>query len=243
MMKQVLPGIWQWSWFSQEKQIDFNGLFLTVGEHRVLVDPPPMNPEEMAQARRGGQIDYVLITNRDHSREAAAYRKEFNCQVWVPEVDASQMDIQADKTYKDGELLSGGIWAVHLTDQKSPGECALFLQQIPGQGASIRTPLGRDLAARERDRERPVLAGRGGEGEIAGGRVESGIMIVGDALIGKPPGSLSLLPAEKYADLGKAREGLRRLLKYNFDTLLVGDGASIMTGAKQVVAKVLTNKP
>jgi hypothetical protein len=216
MMKQVLPGIWQWSWFSQEKQIDFNGLFLTVGEHRVLVDPPLMNAEEMTQARRGGQIDYILITNRDHSREAAAYKKEFTCQVWVSEVDASQMDIQADKTYKDGELLSGGIWAVHLKDQKSPGECALFLQQIPGQGAS------------RRDRD---------------GRVESGIMIVGDALIGKPPGSLSLLPAEKYADLGKAREGLRRLLKYNFDTLLVGDGASIMTGAKQVVEKVLTNKP
>ncbi len=120
----------------------------------------------MAQARQGDQIDYILITNRDHSREAATYKKEFNCQVWVPEIDASQMDIKADKTYKDGELLSGGIWAVHLTDQKSPGECALFLQ------------LGK------------------------------GIIIVGDALIGKPPGSLSLLPAEKYADAGEGPGGL-----------------------------------
>ena len=50
--------------------------------------------------------------------------------------------------------------------------------------------------------------------------------IVGDALIGKPPGAVSLLPAEKYADITKAREGLRRLLKYNFDSLLVGDGVS-----------------
>ena len=32
---------------------------------------------------------------------------------------------------------------------------------------------------------------------------------------------------------------LRRLLKYNFDTLLVGDGTSIMTGAKQVVEQVV----
>ena len=40
-MKQVLPRIWQWSWFSPEKQLDFNGHLLAVGEHRILIDPPP----------------------------------------------------------------------------------------------------------------------------------------------------------------------------------------------------------
>ena len=172
-----------------------------------------MGADDVAQAQLAGRIDYIVITNRDHLREAAAFQKEFTCQVFVPEADASQMDIKADKTYKDGELLPGGIWAIHLRDQKAPGESALFLQQARGDGAF------------RRDR---------------GGRVENGgIMIVGDALIGKPPGSLSLLPAEKYVDVGKAREGLRRLLKYNFETLLLGDGASIMTGAKQAVEKVL----
>lgn len=196
-MKQLLPGIWQWSWFSEEKQLDFNGLFLTVGEHRILVDPPPMTPEELAQARRGGPVDYIIITNRDHAREAGSYRKEFGCQVMVPETDAPEMELKADRVYKDGELLPGGIWVVHLKDLKSPGECVLFIQQ------------------------------------------GNGIMIVGDALIGKPPGSLSMLPAEKYADVKKAREGLRRLLNYNFDALLVGDGASILTGAKQAVERAL----
>ncbi len=194
-MKQLLPGVWQWSWFSEEKKLDFNGLFLTVGEHRILIDPPPMTQEDLAQAKRGGQVDYILITNRDHEREAAAFQKEFHCQVWVPAVDAPQMAVKPDKTYRDGELLAGGIWVVQLSDQKAPGECALFVQQ------------------------------------------DKGILIVGDALIGKPPGSVAMLPAEKYADAAKAKEGLKRLLKYNFDTLLVGDGASILTGAKTVVEK------
>jgi len=66
-----------------------------------------------------------------------------------------------------------------------------------------------------------------------------GVLIVGDALIGKPAGSVSMLPAEKYADVTKAQEGLRRLLKYNFDSLLVGDGTSILTGAKQAVEQLL----
>ena len=196
-MKQLLPGIWQWSWFSQEKQLDFNGLFLNVGEHKIVIDPPPMTAEASTFIRRQGQLDYIIVTNRDHAREASAYQADFRCQVQVPESDAPQMDLKANKTFKDGELLPGGIWVVHLQDQKSPGESALFLQQ------------------------------------------GKGILIVGDALIGKPAGSLSLLPPEKYADAGKAKEGLRRLLKYNFDAILVGDGASILTGAKQAVERTL----
>ena len=195
-MKQLLPGIWQWSWFSDEKQLDFNGLFLAVGEHKIVIDPPPMTAEASTHIRRQGALDYIIVTNRDHLREAATYQAEFRCQLQVPEADAAQMDVKPTKTYKDGELLPGGIWAIHLKDQKSPGESALYIQQ-------------------------------------------GGVLIVGDALIGKPPGAVSLLPSERYGDVTKAKEGLRRLLKYNFDSILVGDGASIIFGAKQAVEHAL----
>lgn len=196
-MKQLLPGIWQWSWFSEEKQLDFNGLFLAVGEHKIVIDPPPMTAEASTLIRRQGALDYIIVTNRDHLRQAATYQAEFRCQLQVPEVDASQMDVKPTKTYKDGELLPGGIWAIQLKDQKSPGESALYIQQ------------------------------------------GKGVLIVGDALIGKPAGALSLLPSERYGDIAKAKEGLRRLLKYHFDSILVGDGASIIFGAKQAVEHLL----
>jgi glyoxylase-like metal-dependent hydrolase (beta-lactamase superfamily II) len=196
-MKALFPGIWQWSWFSEEKQLNFNGLFLTVGEHRIVIDPPPMTAEAATLIRRQGQLDYIIVTNRDHAREAAACQADFRCQLQVPDADASQMDLKPTKTYKDGELLPGGIWAIQLQDQKSPGESALFLQQ------------------------------------------GKGVLIVGDALLGKPPGALSLLPAEKYFDAAKAKAGLRRLLKYQFDAILVGDGASILTEAKAAVERAV----
>ena len=196
-MKNLLPGIWQWSWFSEEKQIDFNGLFLTVGEHKILVDPPPMTGDASAVVLRNGPVDYIIVTNRDHVREAKRYQDEFRCQLHVPEVDAPEMALTPTKTFKDGELLVGGIWAIQLKDQKSPGESALFIQQ------------------------------------------RKGVLILGDALIGKPAGALSMLPAEKYADREKAKDGLRRLLKYEFDSVLVGDGASIMTGAKPILEQAL----
>jgi glyoxylase-like metal-dependent hydrolase (beta-lactamase superfamily II) len=197
-MKQILPDIWQWSWFSEEKQLDFNGLFLMIGEHKILVDPPPMTAEARTVVRRHEPIDYIIITNRDHIREAAVCQAELRCQLRVPEADAAQMDLIPTKTYKDGELLPGGIWVIHLKDQKSPGESALFIER-----------------------------GRG-------------VLIVGDALIGKPSGSVRLLPAEKYVDIQKAKDGLCRLLKYNFDSLLVGDGASILVGGKQQVEQLLS---
>jgi len=196
-MKQVLPGIWQWSWFSEEKQLDFNGLFLMIGEHHVLVDPPPMTADAHLFIRLNGPVDYLIITNRDHVREAQSCRAEFACRLFAPVADAASLDLNPDNTYKDGELLPGGLWVVQLTDQKSPGESALFLQ-------------------------------RG-----------KGVLIVGDALIGKPAGSVSMLPADKYADVKKAKEGLNRLLKYEFDSLLVGDGTSIITGAKSAVGSIL----
>jgi hypothetical protein len=73
-MKPIFPGIWQWSWFSEEKQLNFNGLFLTVGEHRILVDPPPLMAEAPTVIRRQGQLDYIIVTNRDHVREPPACR-------------------------------------------------------------------------------------------------------------------------------------------------------------------------
>ena len=196
-MKPILPGIATWSWFSEEKQINFNGHLLDVGEHRILVDPPPLSDSDLTQLSTAGQVDYILLTNRDHVRETATYKKTLNARVYVPEKDAPEMPVTHDKTFVDGELLPGGIWVVQLSGQKSPGESALFIDQ-----------------------------GRG-------------ILLVGDALLGKPEGSVSMLSAEKYVDFTKAREGLRRLLKYNFDSLLVGDGASILTGAKAVVTQAL----
>ncbi len=196
-MKSLLPGIWEWSWFSEEKQLDFNGHVLAVGEHRILIDPPPMSQPDLAFLKQGEAVDYIILTNRDHQREAEQFRQAFGFKIMVPDLDAHEMTVTIDKTFKDGELLPGGIWIIHLKDQKSPGESALFLQK------------------------------------------GKGVVIVGDALIGHPSGSLRLLPDDKYADKEQARVGLSRFLNFRFDTLLVGDGASVMTNAKPAVQQLL----
>jgi glyoxylase-like metal-dependent hydrolase (beta-lactamase superfamily II) len=64
-------------------------------------------------------------------------------------------------------------------------------------------------------------------------------VLLGDALVGRPPGQLNLLPADKFADISKAREGIRILLKYSFDGVLVGDGESIPKGGREAIEDFL----
>jgi glyoxylase-like metal-dependent hydrolase (beta-lactamase superfamily II) len=67
-------------------------------------------------------------------------------------------------------------------------------------------------------------------------------LIVGDAVIGKPPGALGMLPDDKFADPAKARAGLRVLLdpRYDYDAVLVGDGVSIPTGGHAALERLAT---
>ena len=196
-MKEILPGIYQWSWFSQEKGYDFNGHLVVAGAERVMIDPPPMSAEDDAWLQKQGPIAGIVLTNRDHVREAEAYRKKFKTIVLAPEADAPLMEIKIERTFKNSDLLPGGMKAIHVPDGKSPGESALFLN-------------------------------RG-----------KGILILGDALIGKPPGRLSLMAPEKYKDPAKAREGIRVLLKQSFDMILLGDGASILASGRQAIEEFL----
>jgi glyoxylase-like metal-dependent hydrolase (beta-lactamase superfamily II) len=70
-------------------------------------------------------------------------------------------------------------------------------------------------------------------GEVAFHWPERRVLVVGDACVGTPPGQLALLHAAVIDDPALLRESLRGLLDVDFDTMLVGDGAAIIGGAKE----------
>ena len=69
-------------------------------------------------------------------------------------------------------------------------------------------------------------------GEVALYWRERGILIVGDAIIGNPPGRCGLLPDRVIDDPARLQSSLRAFLDIDFNTLLVGDGESILKDAK-----------
>jgi glyoxylase-like metal-dependent hydrolase (beta-lactamase superfamily II) len=70
-------------------------------------------------------------------------------------------------------------------------------------------------------------------------RVMGGILLLGDAIIGNPPGTLSLIPEPKLDDPSKLKRSLRKLLEYDFDVLLLCDGQPVLSGGKLKVAEFL----
>jgi glyoxylase-like metal-dependent hydrolase (beta-lactamase superfamily II) len=66
-------------------------------------------------------------------------------------------------------------------------------------------------------------------------------MFIGDALIGKIPGKLNMLPPEKFVDINEARKSLHVLGGFDFDCLLLGDGECILGVGKKTFEDFLSS--
>ena len=80
-------------------------------------------------------------------------------------------------------------------------------------------------------------------GEVAFYWPERKLLIVGDAVVGNPPGRLSLLREKVMDDPARLRESVRRLLALDFDALLVGDGVCVLHDAKQRLQELVDTFP
>ncbi len=69
------------------------------------------------------------------------------------------------------------------------------------------------------------------------------LLIVGDAVIGNPPGELSLLSERVMDDPPLLRASVRRLLELDFEAILVGDGVPIIGGARERLRELVARFP
>ncbi len=80
-------------------------------------------------------------------------------------------------------------------------------------------------------------------GEVAFHWPERRLLMVGDAVIGNPPGHFGLLREKVMDDPKRLRQSVRQFLDIDFDTLLVGDGEPILKGAKARLEELVTTFP
>jgi len=80
-------------------------------------------------------------------------------------------------------------------------------------------------------------------GEVALHWPERKILIVGDAVVGDPPGRCKLLPEKVIDAPARLRESVRTLLALDFDILLPGDGVPILQGAKERLRELVNIFP
>ena len=202
-MREILPGIFTWGSTYADRPWDLNGYAIALTGGTVLIDPPA--PEEADWQKLPAPITTVVLTNRDHVRDATLFRARCGARIVASKDEVSQFtSLPIDATVQEGDLIGSTLRVIHLPG-KSPGEIGLYLE--PAYHAASRD--------------------------------KGGILILGDAIIGNPPGALGLIPEEKLDDPKRLRGSLPKVLDYNFDVLLLCDGQSVLTNAKQKVSAFL----
>ena len=76
----------------------------------ILIDPLPL---EDTALKRLGSIEAICLTAKCHQRSTWRYRKQFGVKVYAPE-GIRPMEEEADVLYRAGDLLPGGLQAIHL---------------------------------------------------------------------------------------------------------------------------------
>jgi len=80
-------------------------------------------------------------------------------------------------------------------------------------------------------------------GEIALHDPARRLLVVGDAVIGNPPGQLSLLHGRVMDDPARLRASVQSLLELDVDALIVGDGVSIREGGRDRLRELVARFP
>jgi glyoxylase-like metal-dependent hydrolase (beta-lactamase superfamily II) len=70
---------------------------------------------------------------------------------------------------------------------------------------------------------------------------ERKLLIIGDAVIGNPPGRCGLLPEKVMDDPVQLKQSLQAVLVLDFDTLLVGDGSPIVSHGKDRLKELVAS--
>jgi len=199
-MRDIVSDILTWPWFSEPHGYNFNGHLVRDPGGNICIDPVEPTEDDMDTLVREN-ADWIVLTNRNHSRAANRVRASTGARTVIHADDADHA--RSQETELDGAFEVGGtVGPLEVVDAsgKSPGEVALLW----------------------RDR---------------------GILIVGDAIIGNPPGQCGLLPERVMEDPARLRSSVRKLLNLDFNILLVGDGESILQNAKARLEELVETFP
>jgi glyoxylase-like metal-dependent hydrolase (beta-lactamase superfamily II) len=196
-MKEIVPGIYTWSWLSPKHGYNFNGYAFRSADGLIVIDPAIMKDDDMNDLQKLGMPTYIILTNKDHERMAYDLRDRFGAKIYINKNDVPFLKQSPDRTFDDGDILPGNLRAINISNNKSPGETALLM-----------------------------LRGKG-------------ILFIGDAVIGWPPGEFSLLPTFIYKNCESAKFAIKTLLDYEFDMVLVGDGEPVLKGGREAIGRFL----
>ena len=124
-MKEILPDVFTWPWFSEPHGYNFNGHLICLPTGNLCIDPVEPTAADLDEIAGLG-VKQILLTNRNHSRAANKVRRRTGARTSIHPADAPHA--RKEGADLDDELRIGekiGPLIIVGADGKSPGEVAL----------------------------------------------------------------------------------------------------------------------
>jgi len=133
MQKTILDGVRMWSVWQPGVNMFFNSYFIAGEQGNVVTDPLTLSDADAAEIEELGGLAWIVLTNRDHERNAAEIAQKFGAKIAASAADAPLLSMNVDRALENGEVL-GGARVVTFEGLKTPGEIALHFRE---KGAAI----------------------------------------------------------------------------------------------------------
>lgn len=108
--EEVVPGVWRWGVANERiGGAESTGHAVAGAGGVVLVDPVQLAANALAVL---GPVIAIVLTAQCHQRSSWRYRRSFGAAVWAPD-GTRPMEEEPDERYRAGDVLPGGLRAVH----------------------------------------------------------------------------------------------------------------------------------
>ena len=131
-MREIISGVYTWSWLSPKHGYDFNGYAFQSEDGLIVIDPAIMGENDLDELLKLGNPETIILTNKDHERLVYELRDKFGSKIYINEKDSTFLKFPPDNTFKDRGKIPGNLSAINIHDNKSPGESALLLSRDKG---------------------------------------------------------------------------------------------------------------
>lgn len=121
--------LYGWSQFDKERNIDFQSVLWVRPAGNVIVDPLPLSDHDQNHLNNLGGAAWIVITNSDHIRAAAAVAQLTGAKIFGPQGESGTFAIPCDRWLSEGDEVISGLTVLEMQGSKTPGELALVLDQ------------------------------------------------------------------------------------------------------------------